>query len=336
MHASTSPFYPLFATLDVNAQMHAARQGGVLWDALRWLGIEARKKLRDSAALRATGQTRKCSSIRSCPTCVDPRYALWQDARTPWEDLPTDVLKRSSIAGVRARANAGTAIGATPKATCMVDPTKLLLIDAGIDAATGEYPNFGVPATILANYLRENGSSRRRTTSTASSSCLRRRRTRASCRHADREAREVRECSGIAMRRSRRCSRRCAADSERYAGYTHPPARAGDARLLPPRESRIFSADASASEASPNVAMPPKAYESRWWRRCGLRAARGHRRAYRRHSGPDLSAGHWRLGPGRALGRGRSRCSTTSSPSRIVQPLPGFAYEVQGVFQEQD
>ncbi len=28
---------------------------------------------------------------------------------------------------------------------------------AGIDAETGEYSDFGVPATILAHYLRENG-----------------------------------------------------------------------------------------------------------------------------------------------------------------------------------
>ena len=27
----------------------------------------------------------------------------------------------------------------------------------GIDAATGQYTEFGVPATILANFLRENG-----------------------------------------------------------------------------------------------------------------------------------------------------------------------------------
>ena len=39
----------------------------------------------------------------------------------------------------------------------MVDPCKLLLTTPGIDAATGQYTEFGVPATILANFLRENG-----------------------------------------------------------------------------------------------------------------------------------------------------------------------------------
>ena len=38
-----------------------------------------------------------------------------------------------------------------------VDPCKLLLTTPGIDASSGKYTEFGIPATILANYLRENG-----------------------------------------------------------------------------------------------------------------------------------------------------------------------------------
>ncbi|MGU0172182.1 hypothetical protein ACVXG8_17930 [Escherichia coli] len=36
-----------------------------------------------------------------------------------------------------------------------VDPCKLLLTTPGINAETGEYSDFGVPATILAHYLGE-------------------------------------------------------------------------------------------------------------------------------------------------------------------------------------
>ena len=46
MHASTSPFYPLFASLDVNAKVHEGKAGEALWDRCIELGIEARKKLR--------------------------------------------------------------------------------------------------------------------------------------------------------------------------------------------------------------------------------------------------------------------------------------------------
>jgi ornithine decarboxylase len=38
----------------------------------------------------------------------------------------------------------------------MVDPTKFMLTTPGINAATGEYQKSGIPATVLANYLREN------------------------------------------------------------------------------------------------------------------------------------------------------------------------------------
>jgi arginine/lysine/ornithine decarboxylase len=37
----------------------------------------------------------------------------------------------------------------------MVDPNKLTLLTPGIDRKTGEYLNFGVPATVVANYLRD-------------------------------------------------------------------------------------------------------------------------------------------------------------------------------------
>ena len=37
----------------------------------------------------------------------------------------------------------------------MVDPNKLMLLTPGIDRKTGEYLDFGVPATVVANYLRE-------------------------------------------------------------------------------------------------------------------------------------------------------------------------------------
>src|SRR5512134_1298711 len=47
MHASTSPFYPLFAALDVNAKVHEGKAGEMLWDRCIELSIEARKKLRE-------------------------------------------------------------------------------------------------------------------------------------------------------------------------------------------------------------------------------------------------------------------------------------------------
>ena len=58
MHASTSPFYPLFASLEVNAKVHEGKAGEVLWDRCIELGIEVRKKLREFGKFYAqTGKT---------------------------------------------------------------------------------------------------------------------------------------------------------------------------------------------------------------------------------------------------------------------------------------
>ena len=72
LHASTSPFYPLFASLDVGAQMMKGKSGEVLWDDTIRLGIEMRKKVR--AIRREFEETREAtrrgagSSRPSCPT----------------------------------------------------------------------------------------------------------------------------------------------------------------------------------------------------------------------------------------------------------------------------
>jgi len=142
LQASTSPFYPLFSSLDVNAQMHADKAGRVLWDDMVKLGIEGRKAVRK----RLTGFIDPF-----VPDVVD--YAGKQ---VPWEDVPTDVLAREQAYWQLAPGAKWHGYRHLGEDAAMVDPTKLMLITAGIDRATGKYAKSGVPATILANYLREN------------------------------------------------------------------------------------------------------------------------------------------------------------------------------------
>ncbi|MDI7659920.1 ornithine decarboxylase [Cronobacter universalis] len=138
LHASTSPFYPLFAALDVNAKIHEGESGKRLWAECVELGIEARKAI-----------IANCHMIKPfIPDTVAGR---------PWQDHPTDAIARerrffSFEPGAAWHGFAGYA-----REQYFVDPCKLLLTTPGIDADTGEYSDFGVPAAILANYLRENG-----------------------------------------------------------------------------------------------------------------------------------------------------------------------------------
>ncbi|MGG5414981.1 ornithine decarboxylase SpeF [Edwardsiella tarda] len=138
MHASTSPFYPLFAALDVNARMHAGESGKRMWMECVRLGIETRKLLLQT-----------CRHIRPfIPETVDGRP--WESFDT--EEMANDLRFFDFIPGERWHAFDGYAAH-----QYFVDPCKLMLTTPGIDAKSGEYQAFGVPATILANFLRENG-----------------------------------------------------------------------------------------------------------------------------------------------------------------------------------
>lgn len=138
MHASTSPFYPLFAALDVNAKMHEGESGRRLWDDCVRVGIEARKLL-----------MRTCSSIKPfIPTVVDGRP--WQEHST--DEIASDRRFFEFVPGEKWHSFEGYG-----EHQYFVDPCKLLLTTPGINTETGEYEDFGVPAAILANYLRENG-----------------------------------------------------------------------------------------------------------------------------------------------------------------------------------
>ncbi|MCK7357320.1 ornithine decarboxylase [Enterobacter roggenkampii] len=138
LHASTSPFYPLFAALDVNAKIHEGESGRRLWAECVELGIEARKAI-----------IANCHMIKPfIPPVVAGR---------PWQDHPTRAIASelrffSFEPGAKWHGFEGYA-----REQYFVDPCKLLLTTPGIDAETGEYTDFGIPATILAHYLRENG-----------------------------------------------------------------------------------------------------------------------------------------------------------------------------------
>ncbi|MFS2221012.1 ornithine decarboxylase [Pantoea sp. B65] len=138
LHASTSPFYPLFAALDVNAKMHQGAAGRRLWHECVMLGIDARKAI-----------LAKCTMIKPfLPDSVNGQP--WQDASTA--TIAGDARYFSFAPGAQWHGFDGYA-----RDQYIIDPCKLLLTTPGIDAATGAYASFGIPATILANYLRENG-----------------------------------------------------------------------------------------------------------------------------------------------------------------------------------
>jgi ornithine decarboxylase len=158
LHASTSPFYPLFASLDVGAQMMRGRSGEVLWDDTVRLGIELRKKVR--------AITREFKEKEKDPTrhwffepFVPDRVSTeeGQDANMAWEDLPTDILATNPrYWELSPGAKWHGFKHVTEHAYAMTDPNKLTLLTPGFDRNTGAYTDFGIPAPVVATYLREN------------------------------------------------------------------------------------------------------------------------------------------------------------------------------------
>ncbi|MGA2895307.1 MAG: Orn/Lys/Arg decarboxylase N-terminal domain-containing protein [Xanthobacteraceae bacterium] len=160
-HASTSPFYPLFASLDVGAQMMKGRSGEVLWDDTIRLGIELRKKLR---AVRQEFERREQDPARRwffdpfVPDVVRLPDAANEAGvhEVPWESVATDALAGHSHFWELAPGARWHGFTSVVSGFAITDPNKLTLLTPGFDRVTGEYEAFGIPAPVVAQYLREN------------------------------------------------------------------------------------------------------------------------------------------------------------------------------------
>ncbi|WP_316166987.1 MULTISPECIES: Orn/Lys/Arg decarboxylase N-terminal domain-containing protein [unclassified Bradyrhizobium] len=160
-HASTSPFYPLFASLDVGAQMMKGRSGEVLWDDTIRLGIELRKKIR--AMRREFEEKEKDPARRWFFEPFVPDRVSIPDAANPgashdvaWEALSTDQLSTDAALWQLAPGAAWHGFPDLAAGFTMTDPNKLTLLTPGFDRTTGGYADHGIPAPIVAQYLREN------------------------------------------------------------------------------------------------------------------------------------------------------------------------------------
>ncbi|MCT3359151.1 ornithine decarboxylase [Latilactobacillus curvatus] len=137
-YSSTSPFYPLFATLDVNAKMQDGEAGKRLWHDALVVSVNARKSLLKNASM-----------IKPfLPPMVNGKK--WEDADT--EEIVNNIDYWRFEKGAKWHAFDGY-----ENNQYFIDPNKFMLTTPGIDVETGEYEDFGIPATILANYLREHG-----------------------------------------------------------------------------------------------------------------------------------------------------------------------------------
>lgn len=138
LYSSTSPFYPMFASLDINARMAEGPAGIRLWTDAVKTGIEARKEI-----------LRRCRLIR--PFVPPTVHGM------PWEEGDTDKMA-CDIDYFRLDPGASWhSFEGYGKKQYFIDPMKLQLTTPGICLQNNTYEEFGIPAVILANYLRDQG-----------------------------------------------------------------------------------------------------------------------------------------------------------------------------------
>ena len=138
LHASTSPFYAIFASLDVNAKIHEGEAGRKLWADTVKLGIDIRKEI-----------IKNCHYFKPfIPETIDGKA---------WEDYDTNIIANDVRFFRMNPKDSWHGFEAYGKNQYVIDPCKLLLYTPGINKKTWEYEDFGIPAGLLSNYLREHG-----------------------------------------------------------------------------------------------------------------------------------------------------------------------------------
>jgi ornithine decarboxylase len=75
---------------------------------------------------------------------------------TPWEDVPTDRLAIDPAMWELTPGAAWHGFEHVVPGYAMTDPNKLTLLTPGFDRASGSYAEHGVPAPIVAEFLRDN------------------------------------------------------------------------------------------------------------------------------------------------------------------------------------
>src|SRR3954451_10041513 len=141
--------------------MMKGRSGEVLWDDTIRLGIELRKKMR---ALRREFEEKEARSERRWffEPFVPDRIAIPDASRegavhnVAWETISTDLLVTDPSYWQLGPDSVWHGFPGLTAGFAMTDPNKLTVLTPCFDHATGRYADHGIPAPVVAQYLREN------------------------------------------------------------------------------------------------------------------------------------------------------------------------------------
>ncbi|MGR6974938.1 Orn/Lys/Arg family decarboxylase [Streptomyces cynarae] len=150
MHGTTSPLYPMIASLDVATAMMDGSQG-------RWLV--------DEAVTEAVRFRQEIVRIRRRIEAAGDRppwfFGAWQPEavtdpasgeRLLFDEAPADLLRAEPSCWHLEPGAAWHGFPGLTEGYCMLDPIKVTLTCPGIDA-TGDMADWGIPARVLTAYL---------------------------------------------------------------------------------------------------------------------------------------------------------------------------------------
>jgi ornithine decarboxylase len=137
-YSSTSPMYPLYASIDINARLQEGEAGQKLWHDLLVDLVDVRKRL-----------IKEGKMVRPfIPPIVHGK--AWEDASS--EEIASDIDYWRFNPGEHWHGFDGYG-----EKQYFVDPNKLLLTTPGINIENNSYEDFGVPATIIYHFFQEHG-----------------------------------------------------------------------------------------------------------------------------------------------------------------------------------
>eukprot|EP00830_Metopus_es_P013345 TRINITY_DN322_c1_g1_i1.p1 TRINITY_DN322_c1_g1~~TRINITY_DN322_c1_g1_i1.p1 ORF type:complete len:673 (+),score=115.70 TRINITY_DN322_c1_g1_i1:65-2083(+) len=135
MHTSTSPFYPLLASIEVGTQMMEGARGKKIVADMLTLAVQFRKRM----------------------ASLGPLFSAWQPdtfGGSPIGKVTDDDLISKSDLWVLKPGEKWHGFKYTAEDNIMLDPLKLTILTQGIK--DGKMEETGVPALIVAKYLAEN------------------------------------------------------------------------------------------------------------------------------------------------------------------------------------
>jgi len=142
MHSSTSPFYPMFASLDVAAKMMEGAGG---------------RRIMNEALAEAVSFRRKLAAMRSAAKAPGWWFGVWQpEAIGKGGGKGDGGLTTSPESWVLKPGDAWHGFSGLVQGEVMLDPLKVTILTPGMDS-TGVMHTRGIPAGVVSEYLQENG-----------------------------------------------------------------------------------------------------------------------------------------------------------------------------------